>query len=194
MDLDLGFTSLSNATVIPPYLFTAPDASTHIFDFLADPVYQGFSGWDSSGGKVTNWTDYCSFAGGVFLGYGPFLGCLLYPNTTRNIQDGTLPTNLTDVGFSTSNETANSVSSYLRSIYPTCLSVYCASQDECAATAACDVGNLLTDGYELSAQGVGNCWQTLCSLDVEIVNPDVAGIGVRIKRLLLPCMTISLLI
>ena len=176
----------ANASInaIHPYLFTAPDASTHIFDFLSDPLYHGSHGWDTSDGQVTNWTEYCSSPAGVFIGYGPFLGCLLYPNTTRNIRDGTLPSNLTDVGFTTSNQTADTTSRYLRSLVPMCLSAYCASQSDCAATSACDFGNLLTDGHELSAQGVGNCWSTMCSSGLQLVNPDIAGVGVCIVSLI----------
>lgn len=169
-------------TRIPQYLFTAPDASTHIFEFLSDPILQGFAGAGSSGGSVLNWTDYCGFGGSattIPLGAGPFLGCLLYHNVTRNVRDGILPSNLTSVGFSSTNDTVDRVSSLVKTIIPTCLVAYCSSQPDCAATPMCDVGRLFTNDYQLSAQGVANCWQSLCSLNVQSVNSDIAGVGVR---------------
>jgi hypothetical protein len=183
---NLGFipSYLFNATAnnlgfIPSYLFNATDASTYIFDYLKVDYHYNFGAGITSDGHIVNWTKVCSTPGWIFLGNGPLIGCLLYPNVTRNIRDGSLPTNLTDIGFS-----SNAVASYVRSIYPTCLATYCASQPDCAARDVCDVGNLLTSGYELSAQGVAECWLSLCSGYVSSVNADIAGIGVRISRLL----------
>jgi hypothetical protein len=116
----------------------------------------------------------CSNPSKIFLAPGFFIGCLLYPNVTRNIKDGSLPSNLTDIGF-----TSDAVALSVRSIIPTCLATYCASQTNCAASDMCDIGNLLTSGYELSAQGTAECWLSLCSEDVASVNADIAGIGVR---------------
>ena len=98
------FSSAERGTEIPPYLFNATDASSHISDFLSNPRYgHGFHGFGTSGGSVSNWTNFCSdHYGTAVLGYGPLLGCLLLPNVTRGIQDGTLPANLTDIGFSSS--------------------------------------------------------------------------------------------
>lgn len=85
---------------IPSYLFTSPDASLHIFDFLSNSTFgAAFFGDGTSGGSLMNWTTFCEEYGNAVLGYGPFVGCLLYPNVTRNVQDGTLPANLTEVGF-----------------------------------------------------------------------------------------------
>jgi len=171
-------------TEVPAFLFTAPDASTHIFEFLSDLNLQGF--FNTPGvleSSVLNWTDFCSNPSFVFLGYDGFLGCLLYPNVTRNVRDGILPANLSDVGFSPPNTTANAVSREVRSIIPTCLVAYCASQPVCAASSTCNVGNLFTNNYQLSAQGVGECWQSLCSLNVQSVNSDIAGIGVSLEQL-----------
>jgi len=177
----LSFTAQPGAE-IPSYLFTSPDASLHVFDFLSDSLFgKSFGGDGTSGGSVLNWTDYCS-GSGVFLGYGPFLGCLLYPNVTRNVRGGTLPANLTELGYSLANNTADRLSPWLRSSIPTCLVSYCASQPDCASTFDCDVGKLFTDGRDLSAHGVATCWQTLCSLDVQALNADIAGIGVRASR------------
>jgi hypothetical protein len=162
---------------IPSYLFNSTDASTHIFELLADPAYL----WNYSGPGisspdhyVTNWTALCSAPPIVFLSRGPLIGCLLYPNVTRNVKDGSLPNNLTDIGFS-----SNSVASNVRSLFPTCLAAYCASQTSCPTSSACDSGNLLTNGYELSAAGVAECWLSICSETASTVNPDIAGIGVR---------------
>jgi len=139
-------------------IFNATDATTDISDFLNVSTFLGGSTYD---GTVTSWTELCSYPGNPFYTLSTFVGCLLYPNVTRNILNGTLAviqgnTNLTAVGF-----TSLDLASSLRSIYSTCLPTYCASDSDCAA-AVCDVGNLLTSGYELSAQGIGNCYQTLC--------------------------------
>jgi len=167
--------------VIPSFLFNATDASTHIFDLLT-----GSNSWTNvSRANVTDWTESCNGSDHIFSGTLHFLGCLLYPNISRNIQDGSLSTNLTQIGFLPANQTginltASGVSTWIRSIYPTCLVAYCAPQSKCGASQVCQVGNLLTSGYELSAQGVAECWLSLCSTDVESasVNPDIAGIGV----------------
>jgi len=169
---------------IPSYLFNSTDASTHIFELLTDPAYL----WDYSGPGisspdhyVTNWTALCSAPQMVFLSRGPLIGCLLYPNVTRNVKDGSLPNNLSHIGFSSSAAASN-----VRSLFPTCLVTYCASQTNCATSNACDSGNLLTNGYELSAGGVAECWLAICSESVSTVNPDIAGIGVWIFH---PCQT-----
>ena len=162
------------------YIFNSTDASTHIFELLTDPAYY----WDyyvpeisSPDHYVTNWTALCSAPQMVFLSRGPLIGCLLYPNVTRNVKDGSLPNNLTDIGFS-----SNAVASNVRSLFPTCLAAYC-SQTSCATSNACDSGNLLTNGYELSAAGVAECWLSICSENVLTANPDIAGIGVTPVRL-----------
>jgi hypothetical protein len=169
---------------IPSYLFNSTDASNHIFELLTDPAYL----WDYSGPGisspdhyVTNWTTLCSAPQMVFLSRGPLIGCLLYPNVTRNVKDGSLPNNLTDIGFS-----SNAAALNVRSLFSTCLITYCASQTNCATSNACDSGNLLTNGYELSAGGVAECWLAICSESVSTVNPDIAGIGVWIFH---PCQT-----
>lgn len=105
---------------------------------------------------------------------------MLYSNITHDVLNGTLDTNLT------ADFTSLDVASSLRSIYSTCLPTYCAADPDCAAASVCDVGNLLTSGYELSAQGVGNCYYTLCSGNVAVLNADIAGIGVCIPQLLPP--------
>ncbi|KAL6884417.1 hypothetical protein GGI43DRAFT_433391 [Trichoderma evansii] len=172
---------------IPHYFFTAPDASTHIFDFLSSPAIQGqFHGsiYSTPGGDVSNWTEACQWQGNPFVGYGYFLGCLLYNNVTRGVEEKTLPANLTDIGFSASKEYKNYLSKKLLSDYSTCLVTYCTSQSDCAGSDVCDVGNLLTDNYQLSAQGVADCYQLLCSIDVQGVNADIAGIGVLLSYLI----------
>lgn len=109
-----------------------------------------------------------------------FTGCLLYPNVTHDVLAGSFPANetanLTAYAF-ISNATAQSA----RSAITTCLPIYCASQSHCTATQMCDVGNLLTNNYELSGQGVAECWLNLCSESVEVVNLDIAGVGVCIS-------------
>jgi hypothetical protein len=162
---------------IPLYLFNSTDTSTHIFELLNDSAYH----WNYSGrgisyspNNVRNWTALCDVPRVVFLSSRTLIECLLYPNVTRNIQDGSLPNNLTDISFS-----SNTVASNVRSIFPTCLSTYCASQSNCAASSACNLGKLLTSGYEVSAQGVTECWLSICTENVSAVNFDVAGIGVQ---------------
>jgi hypothetical protein len=182
MSIITGFTSRLG-TEVPSYLFTSPDASLHVFDFLSDPNFgAAFNGDGISEGRVSNWTNYCGINVNVALGYGPFVGCLLYPNVTRHVRDGTLPANLTDIGFAVPGNinTENLLSRSLQSHIPTCLVSYCASQPDCASTFACNVGNLLTSNGNLSAQGVANCWQTLCSLNVQALDADIAGIGVSL--------------
>ncbi|KAL7930671.1 hypothetical protein V8C35DRAFT_311919 [Trichoderma chlorosporum] len=181
-----GFQGVSDF-LIPNYFFTAPDASTHIFEFLSSPNIRGqFHGsiYSTPEGDISNWTDACKWQGNPFVGYGYFLGCLLYSNITRGVEEKTLPANLTDIGFSASKEYQNYLSKKLLSDYPTCLVAYCASQSDCASSDICDVGNLLTDSYQLSAQGVANCYQFLCSIDVQGVNADIAGIGVLLSYLI----------
>jgi len=178
-------------TYLPPIIssiFNATDATADISHFINESLYTGQYTYN---GTVTNWTEVCSYPGNPFHGVYLFVGCLLYPNVTRNILNGTLSviqgnTNLTAVGF-----TSLDIASSIRSIYSTCLPTYCASDPGCAAANVCDVGNLLTSGYELSAQGVGNCYDTLCSGNVAVPNADLAGIGVCISRLLLDNRTDS---
>jgi hypothetical protein len=139
--------------IIPSFLFGDGDPSGSIFDYINYPV------WNSSTVyQVTNWTETCTDPETIFgsaSALGPFVGCLLYANITRDIANGSLLTNLTDSTFLSNDSDA--ISANLRSTYTTCLSGYCASQNECAATDVCTVGNLLTNSYELSAQGVAKC-------------------------------------
>ena len=161
--------------LIPEFLFDDGDPSEHISDYLSLPVLQ------LPEFHVNNWTDTCTKPESI-LGsaspLGPFVGCLLYANITRDIANGSLLTNLTDVTF-LSND-SKTISLNLRSTYTTCLAGYCATQAECAASDICSVGNLLTGNYELSAQGVAKCWLKLCSPEVQFANADIAGVGVRI--------------
>jgi hypothetical protein len=168
------------AGVIPSYLFNSTDASTHIYEYLAaynEPNNQGFGNTSSANYTVSDWSVTCSEPWRVFMAPSVFVGCLLYSNVTRNVMQGSLPTNLTTLGF-----TSPDVGLQLRSGIATCLSGFCTtSSGDCPSTDACDVGNLLTGGYELSAQGVAQCWVTLCTDNVGDLDGDVAGIGVRIS-------------
>lgn len=115
---------------IPHYFFTAPDAATHTFDFLSSPTTQGqFHGsiHSTPGNNIYNWTDACKWQGNPFVGYGYILGCVLYSNVTRGVEEKTLSANLTDIGFSVSKEYENFLSKKLLSDYPTCLVAYCVS-------------------------------------------------------------------
>jgi hypothetical protein len=162
--------------VIPWYLFNTTDASTHISEFLE--TYNTSSA--SANGSLyttSDWLEQCSNQGNVFIGPPIFTGCLLYNNVTRNVINGSLPKNLTDLGFTSTTQGA-----LLRSGIATCLATFCAGFGSCASTNVCDMGSLLTDGYELSAQGVAHCWVTLCSEYVNFIDQDFAGIGVCIVQ------------
>jgi hypothetical protein len=163
-----------NTRVIPSFLFDDGDLSEEIFNYIEHPIYDVPADL-----LVSNWTETCSDPEAIFGSLsviGPFVGCLLYANITRDIANGSLVTNITDSTFVS--DASETISLNLRSTYTTCLSGYCASQNECAASNVCDVGNLLTSGYELSAQGVVKCWLKLCTPSVQEANPDIAGVGV----------------
>jgi hypothetical protein len=160
--------------VIPWYLFNTTDASTHIAEFL-ETYNSSFGGIGSSLYTTADWTAKCSNPANVFIGAPTFVGCLLYHNVTRNVINGSLPADLTDIGF-----TSTAVGLQVRSEITTCLATSCAGLDYCASTSACDVGSLLTNGFELSSQGVAQCWLTLCSGNTWGVDQDMAGIGVCI--------------
>jgi hypothetical protein len=172
---------MSIAGNIVDAIFDSVDASIWIFRFLETSTFR--PSFAVADGHVTNWTAECSTPGAPFGEIARFVGCLLYPNVTRSLLNGTLPVisgdtdniNLTSVGF-----TSPDLGLSLRSIYSTCLPTYCASVSECAATDFCDVGNLLSSSFELSAQGVGQCYNSICSRDVTPPNPDIARIGVCI--------------
>lgn len=160
--------------IIPSFLFDDGDASEHLFEYLNSPLLQ------LPMFRVDNWTHACSNLEAIFGNpsyAGVFVTCLLYGNVTRDITSGLLPANLTDASFVSDGSGALSLN--LRSTYTTCLGGYCASQAECSATNVCSVGNLLTGGYELSAQGVAQCWLKLCTQTVQFANADIAGVGVR---------------
>lgn len=170
--------------IIPWYLFNTTDASTHIFEFL-ETYNSSVAGSNGSLYTTSDWSAECSVPFNVFVGAPIFVGCLLYQNVTRDIINGSLPTNLTEVGF-----TSADVGSKVRSEIATCLATFCSGFGSCASTNVCDVGSLLTSGYELSAQGVAQCWVTLCSEYVNDIDQDFAGIGVCIIRLPKPCVVI----
>jgi hypothetical protein len=158
------------------YIYNAANSSETIFTFLNST----FTGPNASeNGMVTNWTELCSDNSTRFQTLPNFIGCLLYSNVTRDILDGTLgtvqgDTNLTALGF-----TSVDVASAIWSSYLTCLPIYTASFSSFSKdNGNCTVGQLLTGGYELSAQGVGTCVESLCSGAVQVANPDIAGIGV----------------
>ena len=171
--------------IIPVYLFDDSDPAEHIFDYLSSPILQ------TPVVHVDDWTKACSDPETIFgsaSALSRFVGCLLYPNVTRNIAAGTFSVNNTQISFLNglhylSNSSAEeTISLDLRSTYTTCLAGYCASQAECASSDLCDVGNLLTSNYELSAQGVAKCWLKLCTPSVQHANADIAGIGVRVQN------------
>ena len=169
-----------NTRVIPSFVFGDGDVSEDIFNYIEHPIYDVPADF-----LVSNWTEACSDPEAIFGGLsviGPFVGCLLYANITRDIANGSLVTNITDSTFVSDDSEA--ISASLRSTYTTCLSGYCASQDECSASNICDVGNLLTSDYELSAQGVTKCWLKLCTPSVQEANPDIAGVGVRYSSII----------
>jgi hypothetical protein len=171
--------SENGANAIPSFLFDDGDPSGHIFDYLNQPLEQ------LPIFHVANWSAACSDPETIFgsaSAVGPFVGCLLYANLTRDIAQGSvnssLVKNATALGF-LSNQ-SETISSNLRSTYSTCLAGYCATQAECAASDICTIGNLLTNNYELSAQGVAKCWLKLCTPSVQLANADIAGVGVCI--------------
>jgi hypothetical protein len=162
------------AQVIPQYLFDAPDASTHIFEYLN--TYNSTSGFGGSGTPFytqSNWTS-CEAPGLVFSSAPLFTGCLLYPNVTRNVNNGTLPESLKEIGFGSTD-----LSLHIQSAITTCFAAYCARSDNCRDTYDCNAFNLLTGNHELSAQGVANCWTSFCTGSVMNYDQDIAGIGVR---------------
>jgi hypothetical protein len=169
----------NSANIIPSFLFDDGDPSEHIFHYLNQ------TGEQYPTSRVDNWTQTCSDPEKIFgsaSALGPFVGCMLYANVTRDIAKGSLNSSLlanaADRSFLSNNSETISLS--LRSTYTTCLAGYCATQAECAASEICTVGNLLTGNYELSAQGVAKCWLKLCTPSVQLANPDIAGVGVRI--------------
>jgi hypothetical protein len=140
--------------IIPEYLFDDGDLAEHIFDYLSSPILK------IPIVHVDDWTKACSEPEVIFgsaSALGRFVGCLLYPNVTRDIVAGSLPVNKTGLSFLNGlNYLSNSlaeekISADLRSTYITCLAGYYASQTECASSDLCNVGNLLTSNYELSA-------------------------------------------
>jgi hypothetical protein len=58
------------------------------------------------------------------------------------------------------------------------MAAFCASSDVCAKSQTCNIAYILTDNYELSAQGVAQCWLELCAGKVSGINQDFAGAGV----------------
>jgi hypothetical protein len=169
----------TNFRIIPSFLFEDGDPSEFIFDYIINqpPIYAAV--FNTS---ATDWSETCSDPEAIFgsaSAFGTFVGCLLYANVTRDIANGSLLTNLTDSTFVADNSTA--ISTFVRSTYTTCLAGFCAGQAECAADNVCDVGNLLTSDYELSANGVAKCWLKLCTKTVQTANTDIAGIGVRVS-------------
>jgi hypothetical protein len=164
----------ANARIIPAFLFDGGDPSEGLFDYLNTPFK------DLPIDTISNWTEACSSPETIFSGesaLGSFVGCLLYANITRNLASGSMVTNASDATFLSNDSEQIALS--LRSTYTTCLTSYCATQAECAVSDICNVGNLLTGNYELSAQGVAKCWLKLCTPDVQSANPDIAGVGVR---------------
>ena len=163
-----------NARLIPAFLFEDGDPSEGFFDYMNSP----FKTLPTD--TVANWTEACSSPQTIFTGHsslGSFVGCLLYANITRNLASGSMVTNASDATFLSN--ASEQISSSLRSTYTTCLTSYCSSQKECATSDICDVGNLLTNNYELSSQGVTKCWLKLCTPNVQSANADIAGVGVR---------------
>ncbi|KAE9363870.1 hypothetical protein N431DRAFT_356005 [Stipitochalara longipes BDJ] len=172
------FVPEANARIIPAFLFDDGDPSEGFFDY-SNSVFKNLP-IDS----VANWTEACSSPEAIFSSdssLGSFIGCLLYANITRNLASGSMVTNASDNTFLSDN--SEQISLDLRSTYTTCLTGYCATQAECALSNICDVGNLLTSNYELSAQGVTKCWLKLCTPNVQTANPDIAGVGILLSYL-----------
>ena len=162
-----------NTRMIPEFLFDDSDPIDGFFDYMNSPLR------NLPTDTVANWTDTCSSPQTIFSGesaLGPFVGCLLYANVTRNLANGSMVTNASDATFLS--DGSEQIALSLRNTYTTCLTSYCASQAECAVSNICDVGNLLTSNYELSAQGVAKCWLKLCTPNVQRANSDIAGVGV----------------
>lgn len=178
--------SFNGSTPIPSWLQDSPDPSLHVAEFLDDPYYQRFGGWntnstfDGQPGHVLNWTAQCDDPGAVFANYGSFIGCLLYPNVTEHVANHTLPSNLSEVGFGWDDETP-AVNGHLWMEYTTCLVSMCSSQPDCLDTYDCTTRGMLTDNYRLSGAGVSACWRSICSGRVlaSTVDRDIAGVGVR---------------
>ncbi|KAN0104864.1 hypothetical protein V8E51_010609 [Hyaloscypha variabilis] len=172
------FVPEANARIIPAFLFDGGDPSEGLFDYLNTPFK------DLPIDTISNWTEACSSPETIFSGesaLGSFVGCLLYANITRNLASGSMVTNASDATFLSNDSEQIALS--LRSTYTTCLTSYCATQAECAVSDICNVGNLLTGNYELSAQGVAKCWLKLCTPNVQSANPDIAGVGILLSYL-----------
>ncbi|KAF4621934.1 hypothetical protein G7Y89_g14412 [Cudoniella acicularis] len=118
----------ANHGIIPWYLFNTTDASTYILDYLTSGAANiSRTNGTTSGSILYNWAEVCQNPKAVFLTATAFVPCLLYPNVTRNVDNGTLPANLSAIGFS-SNEKASVFTSRI----PTCLAAYRASQSDYA--------------------------------------------------------------
>ena len=173
---NLNLSKDTNSRIIPSFLFEDSDPSEFIFDYIINQPPNVAAVFNTT---TAVWPEICSDPEQIFGDasvLGTFVGCLLYANVTRDIANGSLITNLTDSTFVTDNSTA--ISTFVRSTYTTCLAGFCAGRAECAADNICDVGNLLTSNYELSAHGVAKCWLKLCTKNVQTANTDIAGVGV----------------
>lgn len=85
--------------------------------------------------------------------------CSLYPNITGDSSNST-------------------VVPAVKSLLPTCLIGYCALTPACSQTEFCTSSSFLTASGDLSFQGVGDCWYTICTTYDPHVNSDFGGIGV----------------
>lgn len=126
---------------------------------LARRDVESCPGWD-----LTCQNSSQIFANQIFLGV-----CTLYPNITGEASSD-------QQNFSRPKDPA--VIPAIKSVIPTCLISYCALIPACSQSQFCTSSQFFTATGDLSSNGVGDCWSTICGTLDPHVNSDFGGIGV----------------
>lgn len=123
-----------------------------------------------------NWTD-CSNATTLFGQRSSIRDCVVYPNISRDIRQGTF---LKSANLSAHLVQNTTLAQDITTTISDCLIGLCASVQGCSKQDKCSTALLLLNDTTLSAEATNDCWYNICSNQTVKVNPDIAGIGVRL--------------
>ena len=133
------------------------------------PLAANWSSWFNQYG-----TD-CSDATALFSRRMFFMNCFVYPRISRDISLGNFTANLS-VGLIPKTTLAQNITGTISA----CVQGLCGTLSDCNEINECSPTVLMINDTTLSAQAISDCWLEVCQRQATTVNPDIAGIGVRV--------------
>lgn len=125
-----------------------------------------------------NWAD-CSNATKLFGQRSSIKDCVVYPNISRDIREGTFSNSANLSAHLIQNTT---LAQDITTTISDCLIGLCASVHGCSKQEKCSTALLLLNDTTLSAEATKDCWYNLCEIQTIKVNTDIAGIGVGLVK------------